>query len=184
MVNTRLEGDLRAGDTVVITMKIWIRSWTGISESGLRHGSGRLREGFLSESASSQEETTFLCHAVHGLDGAPAESLATLVSHLVESGFTKSVLDPCLWLQRKLSEELEALIVLDVDDLVLGTHPDQVAPLQTRTRSTAARPQSVWCMDVVLMTCVSMSATTQELDGTQGAWLVVTVDRMLTLDEQ
>ena len=67
--------------------------------------------------------------AVNGLDNALL-SLGPLSSHLVQIGFSKSLMDPCL------SGELEALSVVDVDDMVLDTPPSQLASLRKRTEST------------------------------------------------
>ena len=55
--------------------------------------------------------------AVNGPDDAPAEFRGTLTTQQVANGFAKTLLYPCLWLQRSKTDSLQSFIVLDVDDL-------------------------------------------------------------------
>ena len=70
--------------------------------------------------------------AFYGLDDALAEFRTTLTSHLIQVGFVKFLLDPCLWLHRTSSGTLDSLIALDLGDLLLGTPPEQMEGLRKK----------------------------------------------------
>ena len=61
--------------------------------------------------------------------------LNVAVSRLDDIGFARSLLDPCIWLHREPSGELDSLKVLVVDDLVQGTLPDNMEGLRKKTES-------------------------------------------------
>ncbi|CAK0837510.1 unnamed protein product, partial [Prorocentrum cordatum] len=57
---------------------------------------------------------------VCGLNDAPLLWHRTLAGYLEELGFVRSLLEPCLWLQRSASGKLQALILIEVDDLIVS----------------------------------------------------------------
>ena len=63
-------------------------------------------------------QTSHPALAVYVLDDTPDGSRSILTTHLVEIGFTKFGLDPCLWLQRSMIGSLQSFFVLAVDDSV------------------------------------------------------------------
>lgn len=72
---------------------------------------------------------------VYGLNDAPLLWHRTLTSWLVQDGFEKSLLEPCLWVKRSSQGEPRAIILIEVDDLIVATHPQEKAGLKTRLQS-------------------------------------------------
>ena len=46
------------------------------------------------------------------------------MAYMLERGYTKSLLDPCLWIHRPSDmSPPDRLMLLDVDDFIIGTKP-------------------------------------------------------------
>ena len=60
---------------------------------------------------------------VYGLNDAPLLWHRTLTTALTDLGFRKSLLEPCLWVKRDDSRRLEALVLIEVDDLIISAQP-------------------------------------------------------------
>ena len=69
---------------------------------------------------------------VYGLNDAPLLWHRTLTDFLMELGFTRSLLEPCLWLQRSSSGRLQALILIEVDDLIVAGDAKVIPGLRER----------------------------------------------------
>lgn len=59
--------------------------------------------------------------------GAPLEFGRTVVAYLIQCGFQRALLDPCLRFERKKGQ-LKRMVLLDVDDLILMA-PDDELPI-------------------------------------------------------
>ena len=62
-----------------------------------------------------------LVASVYGLSGAPLRWHRTLTAWLVKQGYRKFVLEPCLYVHYAPDGSVDGLILIDVDDLAMGT---------------------------------------------------------------
>eukprot|EP00971_Amphidinium_carterae_P338936 6476494-Amphidinium_carterae.2 len=65
--------------------------------------------------------------AVYGLDDASWQFRCSLTKHLKKMGLRRSVLDPCLWFQHRADGSVYRLVLLDVDDLIMGSSEEHAA---------------------------------------------------------
>eukprot|EP00971_Amphidinium_carterae_P351931 6492342-Amphidinium_carterae.1 len=65
--------------------------------------------------------------AVYGLDDAPWQFRCSLTRHLARIGLRRAILDPCLWLQHRPDGSLQRMVLLDVDDLIMASTPEEAA---------------------------------------------------------
>ena len=69
---------------------------------------------------------------VHGLNDAPLRWHRTLTAWLIKQGYRKSLLEPCLYVHYAPSGNVDGLILIEVDDLAIGTKRMQEAEFQQR----------------------------------------------------
>jgi len=68
-------------------------------------------------------ELVELVAPVYGLNDAPLLWHRTLTEHLVSIGYEKSLLEPCLWVLRESDDAPRSIILIEVDDLIIASHP-------------------------------------------------------------
>ena len=69
---------------------------------------------------------------VYGLNDAPLRWHRTLTAWLVKQGYRKSLLEPCLYVHYAPCASVDGLILIEVDDLAIGTKRMQEAEFQQR----------------------------------------------------
>ncbi|CAK0887845.1 unnamed protein product, partial [Prorocentrum cordatum] len=69
---------------------------------------------------------------VYGLKDAPLLWHRTLAQWLSEDGFSKSLLEPCLWVKRSSQGEIRSLILIEVGDLIVASAPAERQGLKDR----------------------------------------------------
>ena len=67
---------------------------------------------------------------VYGLNDAPLRWHRTLTAWLIKQGYRKSLLEPCLSMHYALGGSVDGLILIEVDDLAIGTKRMQEAEFQ------------------------------------------------------
>ena len=72
---------------------------------------------------------------VYGLNDAPLRWHRTLTAWLIKQGYRKSLLEPCLCVHYAPGGSVDGLILIDFDDLVMGTKRLQEAEFQQRFQS-------------------------------------------------
>ena len=72
---------------------------------------------------------------VYGLNDAPLRWHRTLTAWLIKQGYRKSLLEPCLCVHYAPGGSVDGLILIDFDDLVMGTKRMQEAEFQQRFQS-------------------------------------------------
>ena len=68
----------------------------------------------------------------YGLNDAPLRWHRTLTAWLTKQGYRKSLLEPCLCVHYAPGGSVDGLILIDVDDLAIGTKLTQEAQFQRR----------------------------------------------------
>ncbi|CAK9083538.1 Retrovirus-related Pol polyprotein from transposon RE2 (Retro element 2) (AtRE2) [Includes: Protease RE2 [Durusdinium trenchii] len=61
---------------------------------------------------------------VYGLEDAPIRWHQTVIHFLMELGFQRSLLEPCWYVRRDENNEVEAMILVEVDDLNVAARPE------------------------------------------------------------
>ena len=69
---------------------------------------------------------------VYGLNDAPLRWHRTLTAWLVEQGYRKSLLEPCVYAHHAPGGSVDGLILIEVDDLAIGSKRSQEAVFQQR----------------------------------------------------
>ena len=69
---------------------------------------------------------------VYGLNDAPLRWHRTLTAWLIKQGHRKSLLEPCLYVHYAPGGSVDGLILIEVDDLAIGTKRMQEAEFQRR----------------------------------------------------
>ena len=69
---------------------------------------------------------------VYGLNDAPLRWHRTLTAWLIKQGYRKSLLEPCLYVHYAPGGSVDGLILIEVDDLAIGTKRMQEAEFQQR----------------------------------------------------
>ena len=69
---------------------------------------------------------------VYGLNDAPFRWHRTLTAWLIKQGYRKSLLEPCLYVHYAPGGSVDGLILIEVDDLAIGTKRMQEAEFQQR----------------------------------------------------
>ena len=69
---------------------------------------------------------------VYGLNDAPLRWHRTLTAWLIKQGYRKSLLEPCLYVHYAPGGSVDGLILIEVDDLAIGTRRMQEAEVQQR----------------------------------------------------
>ena len=69
---------------------------------------------------------------VHGLNDAPLRWHRTLTGWLVKQGYRKSLLEPCLYTHYAPGGSVDGLILIEVDDLAIGSKRSQETEFQQR----------------------------------------------------
>ena len=69
---------------------------------------------------------------VHGLNDAPLRWHRTLKAWLIKQGYRKSLLEPCLYVHCAPGGSVDGLILIEVDNLAIGTKRMQEAEFQQR----------------------------------------------------
>ena len=69
---------------------------------------------------------------VYGLNDAPLRWHRTLTAWLMKQGYRKSLLEPCLYVHYAPGGSVDGLILIEVDDLAIGTERMQEAEFQQR----------------------------------------------------
>ena len=59
---------------------------------------------------------------VYGLNDAPLRWHRTLTAWLIKQGYRKSLLEPCLYVHNAPGGSVDGLILIEVDDLAIGSH--------------------------------------------------------------
>eukprot|EP00959_Pyramimonas_sp_CCMP1952_P028671 601460-Pyramimonas_sp.AAC.1 len=72
---------------------------------------------------------------VYGLNDAPPLWHRTLTSYLASEGFQKSLLEPCLWAKRSSLGEPRAIILIEVDDLIVAAHTSERDSLREKLQA-------------------------------------------------
>ena len=67
---------------------------------------------------------------VYGLNDAPLRWHRTLTTWLIKQGYRKSLLEPCLYVHYAPGGSVDGLILIEVDDLAIGTKRMQEAEFQ------------------------------------------------------
>ena len=69
---------------------------------------------------------------VYGLNDAPLRWHRTLTAWLIKQGYRKSLLEPCLYVHYAPGGSVDGLILIEVDDLAIGTKRMQEAEFQQK----------------------------------------------------
>ena len=69
---------------------------------------------------------------MYGLNDAPLRWHRTLTAWLIKQGYRKSLLEPCLYVHYAPGGSVDGLILIEVDDLAIGTKRLQEAEFQQR----------------------------------------------------
>ena len=69
---------------------------------------------------------------MYGLNDAPLRWHRTLTAWLIKQGYRKSLLEPCLYVHYAPCGSVDGLILIEVDDLAIGTKRMQEAEFQQR----------------------------------------------------
>ena len=67
---------------------------------------------------------------VYGLNDAPLRWHRTLTAGLIKQGYQKCLLEPCLYVHHAPGGSVDGLILIEVDDLAIGTKRIQEAEFQ------------------------------------------------------
>ena len=69
---------------------------------------------------------------VYGLNDAPLRWHRTLTAWLIKQGYRKSLLEPCLYVHYAPGGSVDGLILIEVDDLAIGTNRTQEARVSAK----------------------------------------------------
>jgi hypothetical protein len=85
----------------------------------------------------SKDQLIELIAPAYGLNDAPLLWLKTLTSHLVQQGYRRSGLDPCLYIkyQKERLKEVHSLILIEVEDLATAVQEGDSQQLKDSLQS-------------------------------------------------